>query len=192
MPPSIPPKGGSAPWDPRTGGGIPPTPLLRAGWPRRDRPPSCLRQGRGVAPRASRLLAYGKSGSSVPAAGREHANMHGKPTLSARLAAGRSWPFLGLAAGAASPTPPGRGLCPLAPRTGGSVPPPPLLRAGCVTARGKPARGRAGQAALLPTARAGGCTPGKPLSCLRQGQGVSTFVRWKHARVREWYTGLHA
>ena len=46
VPPSIPPKGGSAPWDPRTGGGIPPTPLLRAGWPRRDRPPSCLRQER--------------------------------------------------------------------------------------------------------------------------------------------------
>ena len=34
----------------------------------------------------------------------------------------------------------------------------------------KPARGRAGQAALLPAARAGGCTPGKPPSCLRQGR----------------------
>ena len=29
------------------------------------------------------------------------------------------------------------------------------------------------QAALLPTARAGGCTPGKPPSCLRQGRGVA-------------------
>ena len=29
MPPSNPPEGGSAPWDPRTGGGVPPTPLLR-------------------------------------------------------------------------------------------------------------------------------------------------------------------
>ena len=29
------------------------------------------------------------------------------------------------------------------------------------------------QAALLPTARAGGCTPGEPPSCLRQGRGVA-------------------
>ena len=93
-----------------------------------DKPASCLRQGRGVAPRASRLLACRKSGSSVPAAGREHANMHGKPTLSARLAAGRSCPFSGLVAGEASPAPPGRGLCPLDPRTGGKCPPYPPLK----------------------------------------------------------------
>ena len=53
--------------------------------------------------------------------------------------------------------------CPLAPRTGGGIPPTPLLRAGCVAARDKPpscvpqgrVRGRTGQAAFLPTARAG-------------------------------------
>ena len=39
----------------------------------------------------------------------------------------------------------------------------------------KPARGRAGQAALLPAARAGGCTPGKPPSCVPQGREVEYF-----------------
>ncbi len=76
-----------------------------------------------------------------------------------RLTAGRSCPFLKLGAGEASPAPPGRGLCPLPsppeggsaprlPRRGGSIPPTPLLRAGCVTARDKPP------------------------SCLRQGRGL--------------------
>ena len=55
------------PLAPRTGGGIPPTPLLRAGCvAARDRPPSCLRQGRGVAPQASRPLAYRKGGGLHP------------------------------------------------------------------------------------------------------------------------------
>ena len=152
-----------------------------------DKPPSCLRQGRGVAPRASRLLAYGKSGSSVPAAGREHANMHGKPTLSARLAAGRSCLFSGLVAGEASPAPPGRGLCPLPtplrgalpprPPNGGKCPPSPPLtgRVRDRTGQAGPWPGRTsrplaygkggglhpGQAAFLPTARAGGLHPGQ-------------------------------
>ena len=38
MPPSNPPEVGLGPLAPRTGGGIPPTPLLRAGWPRQDEP----------------------------------------------------------------------------------------------------------------------------------------------------------
>ena len=79
--------------------------------------------------RTGRLLACRKGGSSVPAAGREHANMHGKPTLSARLAAGRSCPFSGLVAGEASPAPPGRGLRPLPTPLRGALPPRPLLRA---------------------------------------------------------------
>ena len=128
-----------------------------------DRPPSCLRQGREVAPRASRFLAYGKSGSSVPAAGREHANMHGKPTLSARLAAGRSWPFLGLAAGEASPAPPGRGLRPLPtplrgalpprPPNGGKCPPSPLLRAETLPRVKTKTRQQRGQKNHRPTPR---------------------------------------
>ena len=40
-----------------------------------------------------------------------------------------------------------------------------------VVGQDKPARSRAGQAALLPAARAGGCTPGKPPSCVPQGRG---------------------
>ena len=148
-----------------------------------DKPPSCLRQGRGVAPRASRLLAcrkgggaprasrflaYGKSGSSVPAAGREHANMHGKPTLSARLAAGRSCPFSGLAAGEASPAPPGRGLRPLPTPLRGALPPRPPNGGKCPPyppLKGR-VRDRTGQAAFLRAARAevpflrlGGNTP---------------------------------
>ena len=144
----------------------------------RDEPPSCVPQGRGVAPRASRFLAYGKSGSSVPAAGREHANMHGKPTLSARLAAGRSCPFLGLAAGAASPTPPGRGLCPLPTPLRGALPPRPPNGGKCpplppLTGRLRDRTGQAGPwpgrtSRPLAYGKGGGCTPGRPLSCLRQ------------------------
>ena len=104
-------------------------PAARAGDCTPGKPPSCVPQGRGVAPQASRLLACRKGGSSVPAAGREHANMHGKPTLSARLAAGRSCPFSGLVAGEASPAPPGRGLRPLPTPLRGALPPTPLLRA---------------------------------------------------------------
>ena len=95
----------------------------------RDKPPSCLRQGRGVAPRASRLLACGKGGGLVSAARRKHAGVYGRPTLLARLAVGESCPFLGLAAGEASPAPPGRGLCPLPTPLRGALPPTPLLRA---------------------------------------------------------------
>ena len=39
-----------------------------------------------------------------------------------------------------------------------------------VTANPPPVRGRTGHAAFLRSARAGGCTPGMPASCLRQGR----------------------
>ena len=42
-----------------------------------------------------------------------------------------------------------------------------------VTANPPPVRGRTGHAAFLRSARAGGCTPGMPASCLRQGRGVA-------------------
>ena len=79
----------------------------------------------GVAPRASRFLAYGKSGKLHTAARRKHAGVYGRPTLSTRLAAGGSCPFLGLAAGEASPAPPGRGLRPLPTPLRGALPPGP-------------------------------------------------------------------
>ena len=158
----------------------------RAGGCTPGKPPSCLRQGRvrGRTGRAGpwpgwtgRLLAYGKGGSFVPAARWEHANVHGKPTLSARLTARRSCLFLRLVAGEASPAPPGRGLCPLLTLLRGALPPGPP----------KGVRDRTGQAALLPTARAGawphgtsrflaygkgGCVAARdrPPSCLRQGR----------------------
>ena len=107
-----------------------------------DKPPSCLRQGRvrgrtgqaaflptaraGAWPHGtSRFLAYGKSGKHHTAARRKHAGVYGRPILLARLAAGGSCPFLGLAAGEASPAPPGRGLCPLPSPLRGALPPRP-------------------------------------------------------------------
>ena len=132
-PPSNPAKGGSAPWPPERGEVSPLPPSYGPGGPGGtsrpvtglDEPPSCLRQGRGVAPQASRFLAYGKSGSSVSSLGRKYANVHGKPTSSARLAAGKSCLFLKLVAGEASPAPPGRGLCPLPTLLKGALPPRP-------------------------------------------------------------------
>ncbi len=121
------------------GGGL--TPRLCRGPPRvrvcwwgdtPGEPPSCVPQGRGVAPQASRLLAYGKGGSSGIFAWWE-----------APICApdgGEELSFLETR------------CCPL---------PSPL--------RG--VRGRTGQAAFLRAARAGGCTPGEPPSCLRQGRG---------------------
>ena len=108
----------------------------------RDRPLSCLRQGRvrgrteqaaflptaraGAWPhRTSRFLAYGKSGKHHTAARRKHAGVYGRPILLARLAAGGSCPFLKLVAGEASPAPPGRGLCPLPSPLRGALPPRP-------------------------------------------------------------------
>ena len=123
-------------------------PAARAGGCTPGKLLSCLRQGRGVAPRASRLLACGKGGGLVSAARRKHAGVYGRPTLSTRLAAGGSCPFLGLAAGEASPAPPGRGLCPLPSPLKGALPPRPP-NGGCVAARDKPP------------------------SCLRQGRGVA-------------------
>ena len=139
----------------------------------RDRPPSCLRQGRvrgrtgqaaflptaraGAWPHGTgRPLACGKGGGLVSAARRKHAGVYGRPTLSARLAAGKSCPFLELAAGEASPAPPGRGLCPLPSPLKGALPPRPPNGGKCppyppLTSRVAPA----GQAALLPAARAG-------------------------------------
>ena len=82
------------------------------------KPLSCLRQERGVAPWASRLLACGKGGKLHTAARRKHAGVYGRPILLARLAAGRSCLFLGLAAGEASPaaSPKNRQLLPAARR----------------------------------------------------------------------------
>ena len=106
----------------------------RAGGCTPGEPLSCLRQERvrGRTGRAGpwpgwtgRLLAYGKGGSFVPAARWEHANVHGKPTLSARLTARRSCLFLRLVAGEVSPAPPGRGLCPLPTLLRGALPPRP-------------------------------------------------------------------
>ena len=75
--------------------------------------------------RTSRLLACGKGGGFVPALGRDAPDVYGRPILLARLAAGGSCPFLGLAAGEASPAPPGRGLCPLPSPLRGALPPRP-------------------------------------------------------------------
>ncbi len=100
-------------------------PTARAGGCTPGKPPSCVPQGRGVAPRASRFLAYGKSGKLHTAARRKHAGVYGRPTLSARLAAGGSCPFLELVAGEASPAPPGRGLRPLPTPLRGALPPGP-------------------------------------------------------------------
>ena len=106
--------------------------------------------------RTSRLLACGKGGGFVPALGRDAPDVYGRPILLARLAAGGSCPFLGLAAGEASPAPPGRGLCPLPSPLKGALPPRPPNGGKCppyppLTSRVAPA----GQAAFLPVARAG-------------------------------------
>ena len=113
----------------------------------------------GVAPRASRFLAYGKSGKLHTAARRKHAGVYGRPTLSARLAAGGSCPFLGLAAGEASPAPPGRGLCPLPTLLRGALPP-------------RPPNG--GEVSPLPPSYEPGGPGGKP----------HTAARRKHANAR--------
>ena len=139
------------------------------------KPLSCLRQGRvrGRTGRAGpwpgwtgRLLAYGKGGSFVPAARWEHANVHGKPTLSARLTARRSCLFLRLVAGEASPAPPGRGLCPLLTLLRGALPPGPP----------KGVRDRTGRAAFLPTARA-------RVPFLHLGENTRTRAHDSHARA---------
>ena len=129
-PPSNPSKGGLCPLDPRTGGAWPHgTSRLLAygkGGGLHPRQAALLRAARaGVAPRASRFLAYGKSGKHHTAARRKHAGVYGRPTLSARLAAGGSCPFLELVAGEASPAPPGRGLRPLPTPLRGALPPRP-------------------------------------------------------------------
>ena len=141
-----------------------------------DKPLSCLRQERvrGRTGRAGpwpgwtgRLLAYGKGGSFVPAARWEHANVHGKPTLSARLTARRSCLFLRLVAGEASPAPPGRGLCPLLTLLRGALPPGPP----------KGVRDRTGRAGPWP-----GWT-GRLLAYGKGGSSVSAPGR-KHANAR--------
>ncbi len=111
----------------------------------RDKPPSCVPQGRGVAPQASRLLACGKGGSSGIFAWWE-----------APICApdgGEELSFLETR------------CCPL---------PSPL--------RG--VRGRTGQAAFLRAARAGGCTPGEPPSCLRQGRGFRVLSLGGNTRTQ--------
>ena len=136
----------------------------RAGGCTPGEPLSCLRQERvrgrtgqaaflpaaraGAWPHGTgRFLAYGKSGKHHTAARRKHAGVYGRPILLARLAAGRSCLFLGLAAGEASPAPPGRGLRPLPtplrgalpprPPNGGKCPPSPPLKGRGPLLRGK-------------------------------------------------------
>ena len=66
MPPSNPPEGGSAPRLPRRGGSVPSTPLLRAGCvTARDKPPSCLRQGRGLHPKQAAFLPAARAESAI-------------------------------------------------------------------------------------------------------------------------------
>ena len=154
-----------------------------------DEPPSCVPQGRvrgrtgqaaflrtaraGAWPHGtSRLLACGKGGSSGIFAW--------WGPLSVRLAAGRSCPFLGLVAapreGAVPPSIPSKGgSAPWTPEGGKCPPYPPL------TGR---VRDRTGQAALLPAARAGGCTPGEPPSCVPQGRKAS-YCSQAEPRERE-------
>ena len=45
-------------------------------------------------------------------------------------------------------------------------------------------RGRTGHAAFLPSARPGGCTPGKPPSCVPQGRKGHSKINGAHARHR--------
>ena len=85
----------------------------------RDKPPSCLRQGREF-----RFYTW-----------EETRGRKGMACVSARLTAGKSCPLFKLVAGEASPAPPGRGQSPLPSPLKGALPPTPLLRAGCVAAR---------------------------------------------------------
>ncbi len=107
MPPSILPKGGSAPWPPERGDGSPLPPSYGPGGPGgtsrpvagRDEPPSCLRQGReGVAPRASRLLACGKSEGVVSVLERNHTSVREWHTALHAWRRGKSCLFLKLVA----------------------------------------------------------------------------------------------
>ena len=50
-----------------------------------------------------------------------------------------------------------------------------------VTANPPPVRGRTGQAAFLRSARAGGCTPGMPASCVPQGRKGPRETSGAHA-----------
>ena len=208
VPPSIPPEGGSAPWPPERGDGSPLPPSYGPGGPGRtsrpvaglDEPPSCVPQGReGVAPRASRLLACGKSGSFVFAPGGEVCGRERMAHVSARLSAGKNCLFLRLVAGEASPAPPGRGLChlpsplrgalPPGPPNGGMDPPYPPLT-GRVAPAGRAGPWPGGTSRLLACRKGGGVAPrasrflayGKsgcvaardePPSCVPQGRGVA-------------------
>ena len=143
----------------------------------RDKPPSCLRQGREF-----RFYTW-----------EETRGRKGMACVSARLTAGKSCPLFKLVAGEASPAPPGRGQSPLPsplkgalpprPPKGGRYPPYPPL-----TGR---VRDRTGQAALLPAARAGGCTPGEPPSCVPQGRKAS-YCSQAEPREREETTHARA
>ena len=137
-----------------------------------------------------------------------------------RLTAGKSCLFLKLVAGEASPAPPGRGLrplpsplrglCPLDPRTGGGVPPTPLLRTETlprVKAKTRQQRGQKNHrspprfAALKRRARrkvlcqaffqeSGGAWPHRTSRLLACGKGGKrhTAARRKHANARKRYT----
>ena len=151
----------------------------------RDKPPSCLRQGRGVAPRASRLLACGKGGGFVPALGRDAPDVYGRPILLARLAAGGSCPFLGLAAGEASPAPPGRGLCPLPSPLKGALPPRPPNGGEVSPLPPSYGPGGPGGTSRLLACGKGGCVTArdKPPSCVPQGREFR-FCTWVETRER--------
>ena len=71
--PRAPRKGAAPPSNPSKGA-LPPGPPNGGCVAARDKPPSCLRQGRGVAPQASRPLACRKGGKPHAAARRKHAN----------------------------------------------------------------------------------------------------------------------
>ena len=158
----------------------------------RDKPPSCVPQGRGLHPRraaflpaaragawphrTSRLLACGKGGSSGIFAW--------WGPLSVRLAAGRSCPFLGLVAapreGAVPPSIPSKGgSAPWTPEGGKCPPYPPL--------KGR-VRDRTGQAALLPAARAGVAPQASRLLACRKGGKPHTAARRNHANARKRHT----
>ncbi len=98
----------------RCGGGLPRTPREGA------EPPSNPPKGGEVSP-------LPPSHGPKPFTERKEENMGCKGSVhrSARLAAGKSCPFLKLVAGEASPAPPGRGLCPLPTLLKGALPPRP-------------------------------------------------------------------
>ena len=176
-------------------------PAARAGGCTPGKPLSCLRQGRGglhpgqaaflpaaraggVAPRTSRFLAYGKSGSSVSSLGRKYANVHGKPTLSLRLTAGRSCPLFKLVAipreGAVPPSIPSKGALPPRPPKGGAWPHGTSRLLAC----GK-GGGVAPRASRLLAYGKGGCVTArdKPPSCVPQGREFR-FCTWVETRER--------